>query len=140
MAMKKNSDVFDVVVLIITACLVGTSAYAQGKEGPVTVGPSGAQSTLVIAYCSENGAAGISVKPQEYHAAQLALKACQASGGSAACCMVEVVVSQERCGAIAQSDDSYGHGIGPTLEEAGSDAISSCGGGSCKVRAHRCRY
>jgi hypothetical protein len=49
------------------------------------------------------------------------------------------VLTDYRCGAIAQSDTTWNQGRGDTENEARADALNGCGRG-CKIRAARCRY
>jgi hypothetical protein len=110
----------------------------DGKEGPTTDGIP--NNTLIIAYCKDNGAVGVSVKDVEHVAVQLALNSCQASGGGLGCCNVEVRTYIARCGALAQSEEHYGRSVGNSLSEADEGALKECGDDRCSVRAHRCRY
>ncbi len=97
------------------------------------------ENVLAMAYCNENDAVGVSVKPEEYHATQLALKSCLFAGGSVECCKIQVLIKSARCGAIAVNDDYFGEGKGDSIEDAIEEAKRTCGNG-CRVLASRCRY
>lgn len=100
---------------------------------------AGPDDVLIIAFCDENHAAGLSVQKQEYSAAELALKACLLKGGSLGCCKVEVKNYKARCAALAANGLDHAETVGDTLEQAREKAKRECGS-KCKIVASDCRY
>jgi hypothetical protein len=72
-----------------------------------------------------------------------ALESCRKDAPDPDACKV-LIWFRNNCGAFASaSNDSYGAGWAPTVEEAGQIALQKCseyGGQDCALRAHACSY